>query len=106
MAFSRLRRNTCQSRQTELNVIPEGSEMRPDHDHEIDTRGLQCPLPVLKARKRLNSIKPGESLKILATDPAATIDFPHYCNESGNELIWSGKDDNDLVFIIRKTHAK
>jgi len=80
--------------------------MMPQSDHELDVRGLQCPLPVLKARKRLQSVKHGESLKIFATDPAAAIDFPHYCNESGNELLWFGEDAGTLVFIIRKTHAK
>ncbi|MEO9874790.1 MAG: sulfurtransferase TusA family protein [Anderseniella sp.] len=77
-----------------------------DFDYEIDVQGLQCPLPVLKARKRLTSLKHGESLKILATDPAAAIDFPHYCAESGNELICQYEEAGVLVFIIRKTHAK
>ncbi|MEM7635380.1 MAG: sulfurtransferase TusA family protein [Pseudomonadota bacterium] len=77
-----------------------------DFDYEIDVRGLQCPLPVLKARKRMMSLNYGESLKILATDPAAAIDFPHYCSESGNELISQHEDAGILTFIIRKTHAK
>ncbi|MEO1161961.1 MAG: sulfurtransferase TusA family protein [Pseudomonadota bacterium] len=77
-----------------------------DFDHEIDVKGLQCPLPVLKARKRLMSLNYGESLKILATDPAAAIDFPHYCAESGNELVSHYEEAGVLVFIIRKTHAK
>lgn len=77
-----------------------------DFDHEIDVKGLQCPLPVLKARKRLMSLNYGESLKIIATDPAASIDFPHYCAESGNELVNHYEEAGTLVFIIRKTHAK
>lgn len=77
-----------------------------DFDHEIDVKGLQCPLPVLKARKRLMSLKYGESLKILATDPATVIDFPHYCAESGNQLVSQYEEAGVLVFIIRKTHAK
>lgn len=52
------------------------SSLMQEFDHEIDLKGLQCPLPVLKARKRLMSLNYGESLKILATDPAAAIDFP------------------------------
>ena len=80
--------------------------MSDETDHELDVRGLQCPLPVLKARKRLGSMKYGESLKIFATDPAAAIDFPHYCNESGNALVWQGEEAGSLVFIIRKTHGK
>lgn len=76
-----------------------------DVDHEIDLSGLQCPLPVLKARKRLQTLKYGETLKVLATDPAAAIDFPHYCSESGNELLWQGAEAGSLIFIIRKTHT-
>lgn len=74
------------------------------HAAEIDVRGLMCPLPVLKARKRLAAMKAGETLKVLATDPAAAIDFPHYCQESGNELVSQSDDDGVLVFVIRKTH--
>ena len=76
------------------------------HEAEIDVRGLLCPLPVLKARKRLAAMKAGETLRILATDPAAAIDFPHYCSESGNELVSQSEDGEVLVFVIRKTHAK
>lgn len=82
------------------------SSLMQDFDYEIDVKGLQCPLPVLKARKRLMSLNYGESLKILATDPAASIDFPHYCAESGNELVSQHEEAGVLVFIIRKTHAK
>ena len=56
-------------------------------EHDLDTRGLLCPLPVLKTRKRLGSLKSGEILTIIADDPAAWIDLPHYCFESGNILI-------------------
>lgn len=76
------------------------------HEAEIDVRGLLCPLPVLKARKRLQAMKPGETLRVLATDPAAAIDFPHYCNESGNELVGQSEEDGVLVFVIRKTHDR
>ena len=76
------------------------------HEAEIDVRGLLCPLPVLKARKRLAAMKAGETLRVLATDPAAAIDFPHYCSESGNELVSQSEDGDILVFVIRKTHAK
>lgn len=74
------------------------------HDLELDLRGLQCPLPVLRARKRLKSMRQGEVLRVLATDRAAAIDFPHYCNESGNELVEAREENGILVFIIRKTH--
>lgn len=53
---------------------------------EFDARGLLCPLPVLKARKRLQALSSGGTLIVLADDPAAIVDFPHFCQESGVEL--------------------
>jgi tRNA 2-thiouridine synthesizing protein A len=53
----------------------------------LDARGLSCPLPVLKARKRLVAMRPGERLRVLATDPKAPADFRLYCTESGHRLI-------------------
>ena len=72
---------------------------------QIDVRGLLCPLPVLKANKRLKSMGNGEILEVLATDPVAVIDFPHYCAEAGHDLIEASKADGILTFIIRKTHG-
>lgn len=61
-------------------------------DAVLDARGLRCPLPVLKARKRLEQIAPGGVLEVLADDPAAWIDVPHFCAEAGHELV----DSRDL----------
>ncbi|NOR64119.1 MAG: preprotein translocase subunit TatB [Rhodobacteraceae bacterium] len=58
-----------------------------DFDDEIDARSLLCPLPVLKARKRLKGMDAGQVLKLVADDPAAVIDVPHFCNEQGYELL-------------------
>ena len=69
----------------------------------LDARGLLCPLPVLKARKRLQSIAVGETLTMIADDPAAIIDIPHYCAESGNELVSSNQDGDDQIYVIRKS---
>lgn len=77
-----------------------------DHvTEQIDVRGLQCPLPVLKARKRLKTLDNGALLRVLVTDPAAVIDFPHFCNEAGHELVSTGEDDGILTFVIRKSHT-
>jgi tRNA 2-thiouridine synthesizing protein A len=54
------------------------------HDHSLDATGLLCPLPVLKAAKRMRALADGEVLRLLADDPAAIVDVPHYCTESGN----------------------
>jgi tRNA 2-thiouridine synthesizing protein A len=69
---------------------------------EIDARGLLCPLPVLKARKRLSTMGNGEVLRLVATDPAAVIDVPHYCAESGNELVDTFDLEDATAYLIRK----
>lgn len=69
---------------------------------ELDARGLRCPLPVLKARKRLKGLEAGMQLRILADDPAAVIDVPHFCTEQGHTLESQGEENDALVFVIRK----
>ncbi len=69
---------------------------------ELDARSLRCPLPVLKARKRLKSLQGGDKLRMIADDPAAVIDVPHFCHEQGHTLETQSENDGDLVFIIRK----
>ncbi|MCR9151568.1 MAG: sulfurtransferase TusA family protein [Rhodobacteraceae bacterium] len=71
-------------------------------DAELDARGLICPLPVLKARKRLQGMVPGTVLRILATDPAAVIDVPHFCAESGHELVATGEEGEAQVYLVRR----
>ena len=74
-----------------------------DWDQELDARGLLCPLPVLKARKRLGAMETGHVLRMMADDPAAIIDVPHYCSESGNELLEASDDAEGQVYLIRRT---
>lgn len=69
----------------------------------LDLKGLKCPLPVLKTRKALAGLSPGHELTVLTTDPMAAIDIPHFCNESGNELLATDIDGNDGTFVILKT---
>lgn len=72
-------------------------------DQELDAVGLLCPLPVLKARKRLQSMRSGKVLRVLANDPAAQIDFPHFCNEQGHELVEVEEITPPLrAFLVRK----
>ncbi|TVS03251.1 MAG: sulfurtransferase TusA family protein [Rhodobacteraceae bacterium] len=72
-------------------------------DHELDAMGLLCPLPVLKARKRLQSMAPGEVLRIRATDPAAIVDIPHFCTESGHAFLGMAEEDGATAFRIRRS---
>ncbi|MAQ82541.1 sulfurtransferase TusA family protein [Psychromarinibacter halotolerans] len=72
-------------------------------DAELDARGLICPLPVLKLRKRLQAIAPGQVMRVMADDPVAVIDIPHFCTEAGHVLIDSTVSDVEQVYFIRKT---
>lgn len=71
-------------------------------DHTLDALGLLCPLPVLKARKRLSAMTSGAVLEMVADDPAAVIDVPHFCAEAGHTLVSQSDDAGILTFIIRR----
>ena len=71
-------------------------------ENELDLSGLLCPLPVLKARKRLESLQSGHVLKVIATDPMSAIDMPHFCNEQGHALLEQSRDGAALIFRIRR----
>lgn len=73
-----------------------------DFDQELDTLGLLCPLPVLKAAKRLRAMQMGEVLKMVADDPAAEIDVPHFCAEQSYDLVSSENNDGVQTYLIRK----
>jgi tRNA 2-thiouridine synthesizing protein A len=70
--------------------------------HKLDATGLLCPLPVLKARKRLTSLNAGDILHVLADDPAAIVDIPHFCAEAGHTLVEMTDDGAAQLFIICK----
>jgi tRNA 2-thiouridine synthesizing protein A len=67
-----------------------------------DLRGLKCPLPVLKTRKRMKSVKAGAVLAIETSDPLAVIDIPHFCNEDGHALLKTETTESGHRFLIRK----
>jgi len=71
-------------------------------DQSIDARGLNCPLPILKARKALQPLPAGGTLEVLATDPGSVKDFEAFCRMTGNELAESGRDGPAFRFVIRK----
>lgn len=68
----------------------------------LDAIGLLCPLPVLKARKRLKSLQPGAVLQLLADDPAAVIDVPHFCQEAGHAYLGHEDAGGHQIYLIRK----
>jgi tRNA 2-thiouridine synthesizing protein A len=67
-----------------------------------DLRGLKCPLPVLKTRRRLKDMATGSELTIETTDPLAGIDIPHFCREDGHQLLLSERTETGHRFVIRK----
>ena len=72
-------------------------------DEELDAIGLLCPLPVLKARKRLMAMAEGAVLLMRADDPAAIVDVPHFCAEAWHRLISQDSEGAELRFFIRKS---
>ncbi len=72
-------------------------------DHLLDARGLQCPLPVLRANKIMKSLPAGAELEVLASDPAAPQDFVSYARTTGHGLVDSRADDGVFTIILRKS---
>ncbi|MFX4297977.1 MULTISPECIES: sulfurtransferase TusA family protein [Roseobacteraceae] len=73
-----------------------------DNPNMLDATGLLCPLPVLKARKRLHPLAVGDTLTVQADDPAAVIDMPHFCAEAGHDLVSADVSGAVQVYVIRK----
>jgi tRNA 2-thiouridine synthesizing protein A len=73
-----------------------------EFDRELDTRGLNCPLPILKAKKTIRELETGKVLRVTATDPSSVKDFEAFCKQSGNDLLSSGEVGGEFVFLIRK----
>ena len=73
-----------------------------DERRVLDMRGLKCPLPVLRTRKAMRDVPAGETVLVLADDPASVIDFPVFCHEASLELVSERKDGAELTFEIRK----
>jgi len=74
-------------------------------DHTLDAKGMNCPLPILKARKALKEVPSGGTLEILATDPGSVADFQAFCRQTGNELVEHSEDDSIYRFLIKHTAA-
>ena len=71
-------------------------------DEELDARGLLCPLPVLKAARRMRAMAPGTVLRLLADDPAAVVDVPHFCAEQGHDLLQARDEEGGRAYLIRR----
>ena len=75
---------------------------RTNAQKEIDTRGLNCPLPILKAKKALAELQSGEVLKVVSTDPGSTRDFQAFARQTGNELLEQSTAGSDFIHFIRR----
>ena len=73
-----------------------------DFDSELDASGLNCPLPILRAKKAISALDAGQTLRIIATDPGSVKDFEAFCKQTGNELKSSGEEEGKFVFMIQK----
>ncbi|MDW3094240.1 MAG: sulfurtransferase TusA family protein [Gammaproteobacteria bacterium] len=73
-----------------------------DFDQELDACGLNCPLPILRAKKSLSSLESGQVLRIIATDPGSVKDFEAFAKQTGNELLESSEDGGKFHFLVKK----
>jgi tRNA 2-thiouridine synthesizing protein A len=71
-------------------------------DKELDARGLNCPLPILRAKKSLGELQSGQILKIHATDPGSIKDMQAFAKQTGNELLSTAENDGEFIFLVRK----
>ncbi len=74
-----------------------------DFDQELDATGLNCPLPILRAKKALSSMQAGQVLHIIATDPGSVKDFEAFTKQTGNELMESKEEGGKFYFLMKKS---
>jgi tRNA 2-thiouridine synthesizing protein A len=72
------------------------------HDKEIDTRGLNCPLPILRTKKALTDVQSGQVLKIVATDPGSVKDFETFSKQTGHTLLSHSEANGEFTFLMKK----
>lgn len=68
----------------------------------LDTKGMNCPLPILKTKKAIKALSDGETLEVLSTDPGSVKDFEAFCRSTGNKLMESDEDDGIFRYVIEK----
>lgn len=73
-----------------------------DIHKELDTRGLNCPLPILKAKKALAEMESGQLLKVVATDPGSNRDFQAFARQTGNELVEQSTVGDEFIHVLRR----
>ncbi len=87
----------------QLCNLPNGPNMNTTTiDKELDVKGLNCPLPILRAKKALTNMLSGQVLKVVATDPGSVKDFAAFCKQTGNALLSSADSGTEFTFLISK----
>jgi tRNA 2-thiouridine synthesizing protein A len=71
-------------------------------DRELDVKGLNCPLPILRTKKTLAEMQSGQTLRVLATDPGSVKDFQAFARQTGNELVASGQTDSVYEYVLKR----
>ena len=71
-------------------------------DKEVDTRGLNCPLPILKAKKALADMQSGQTLRVISSDPSSTRDFQAFAKQTGNELLEQETLGDEFIHVMRR----
>jgi tRNA 2-thiouridine synthesizing protein A len=71
-------------------------------DQVLDAKGMNCPLPILKTKKALQTLQPGGLLEVLATDPGSAADFESFCRQTGNQLVSSTKEGDVFKFVLKR----
>ncbi len=74
-----------------------------DINQVLDVRGLNCPLPILKTRKIINTMSGGEKLQVISTDIGSVKDISAFCKQTGNELISTSEQNSEYIFVIMKS---
>ena len=83
-------------------VVTREPQAMPQADKELDTRGLLCPLPILKAKKALADMQSGQLLKVVATDPGSMRDFQAFARQTGNELVEQEAQGGEFIHLLRR----
>jgi tRNA 2-thiouridine synthesizing protein A len=73
-----------------------------DYDKELDARGLNCPLPILRAKRALSEMEVDQVLRIVATDPGSVKDFSAFARQTGNEVLESSEQDGEFIFLVKR----
>ncbi len=82
--------------------MQQNEDVSMDFDKDLDARGLNCPLPILRAKKALNELQTGQVLRLVATDPGSVKDFQAFCKQTGNELVAYSESEKEHTFFIKR----